>query len=138
MKYLKIILSVLSLFACTASFSQTAATMTASKSTLTNADTSYSVKQLSTTTDKITIQAIVVKTSGTPAGNVLPQGSLNGTDYVNLSTDTLKPTSAARSTKAWEFDKNRYIYYRVKFEQSGTSVTTPSALIFASGTARPQ
>ncbi len=138
MKSLKFLISALLLFACSISFGQTAPAMTASKSTLTNADTSYHVKQLSTTTDKITIQAIVVKTSGTPAGNVLPQGSLNGTDYVNLSTDTLKPTSAARSTKSWEFDKNRYIYYRVKFEQSGTSVTTPTALIFASGTARPQ
>lgn len=105
--------------------------VTPTKTSLSSTDTAYSVIPLTSPVDKITLQAIVTKTSGTVAGNVVVQGSLDGTNYVNISTDTLTLANQSINTKIWTFDKRAYYHYRLRF-YSSSGVMVPSGYILTS------
>lgn len=92
-------------------FSQ--APLTNSQDTLKASTTVYSTSQKQGTVfDRIIIQAVFTKSSGTPTGNVLPQGSLDGINFVDISTDTLKLANQTTNQKIWVFNKTDYLYYR--------------------------
>jgi hypothetical protein len=89
-------------------------------STFTNATTaSYSI---SVTGPKhaVTFVYTVAKTSGTTAGTITLLGTLDGTNYVTLRTDTLTDANAVIGVS---YDYNGYSKYKVTIAQTGTSVT---------------
>ena len=131
-KLFSILMASLVLAVSFSASAQSPVSITPSKTTLTNSDTAYAVKSFPVPVDKITLQAVLNKTSGTIAGTVLPQGSLDGTNYVNISTDTLTLANQSVNTKIWTFDKRQYYYYRLRFNTTGTSVAVPVAYILTS------
>lgn len=100
--------------------------LVSSTDTLTNADTVYI--SLPTATGgyyAVGIQAVVTRVSGTAAGTAIIQGSLDGTNYVDIGTDTLTFSNAVTNTKVWAITPSVYQYHRVKFISSGTVVAVP-------------
>ena len=94
-------------------------TMTGSDTIVNTASVSVS-QTYSSEYGNVAFQAVVTKVSGTVAGTVLLQGSLDGTNYVDISTDTLSLTDVATQSKLWSVDANPYKYYRLKGTGSGT------------------
>ena len=68
----------------------------------------------------IGIQAVVTKISGTVAGTAVLQGSLDGSSYYTISTDTLTLSDVSSQTLIWTVSENYYINYKVLFTGSGT------------------
>lgn len=116
------------LFAVTPAQSQ--ATMTLSDDTLVNAVTEYATLQLNEPADLLSISYVLTKVSGTVAGTVLAQGSIDGTNYVNISTDTLTLANAATNVHIWTFVKSPYKYYRTKAATTGTQVSVQAAKLY--------
>lgn len=71
------------------------------------------------------IQAVVTKVSGTVAGTAIIQGSLDGTNWVNIGSDTLTLSNVTTNTKVWAITPSVYQYHRVQFVSSGTMVAVP-------------
>ncbi len=97
--------------------------ITPTKSTLTNADTSYLTFKMVPTFDHMSVQAIVTKTSGTVAGVILPQYSNDGINYIS-GNDSLIVGNTPINTKIWLYTGNSYLYYRYRYVTSGTQVST--------------
>jgi len=91
--------------------------------TLTNTDTLYKVITATAGYSALGIQPVVNKISGTVAGNVILQSSLDGVNYVN--TDTLALTDAAINTKLFSKVTTPFTYYRLRFITSGTQSYVP-------------
>ena len=90
--------------------------------TTTNADTNY-VTIKSVGSHVKAIQATVTKVSGTVAGTVILQGTVDGIAWVNVNTDTLTLTDQATNTKVWTISSTIYNSYRVQYKTSGTQVS---------------
>jgi hypothetical protein len=103
--------------------------MTGSPATITNATPISVVKEVKGVAKSVTIQFVVTKATGTIAGKATVQGSLNGTNYVNLDSMTL--TDVATNSQVTEFANNPYRYYRVLVVGSGTMTGTLSGYIQA-------
>jgi len=54
----------------------------------------------------------VTKISGTVAGTAVLQGSHNGSDWADVVTSYT--ITDGTQTKAFEYDKSKYLYYRIK------------------------
>jgi hypothetical protein len=80
------------------------------------------------------LQATVIKTSGTVAGRVILQGSIDNVAWVDVNTDTLTLSNTASQSKVWAITNASYMSYRVEFITSGTQV---SYIIF-SAVRRPE
>lgn len=63
-------------------------------------------------------QVVVTKISGTVAGNVIFQGSVDGTNFVNL--DTLATTNVATQTEIFTDIPVKYPFYRMTYTGTGT------------------
>lgn len=74
--------------------------------------------------DLVTIQVLNKKVSGTVAGNTLFQGSIDGINFVNIGTDTLKNANANWNTAIWIDNPIRYKVYRVTSTGTGTMKMT--------------
>lgn len=68
----------------------------------------------------VSVQFNITKISGTVAGNAIPVGSIDGVNFYNISTDTLKATDVAAQGKIWNFPNSAYIYYGVRYTGTGT------------------
>ena len=66
-------------------------------------------------------QASVVKVSGTVAGKVYLQGTVNGNDWVNL--DSLTATNVSLSTKVFPITATTYYSYRAYYITTGTQAS---------------
>jgi hypothetical protein len=110
-------------------------------STVTNTATGYCTKRSRAWYDDISIQAVVTKVSGTAAGTVTLQGSLDGTNFVTVPTNylfdvtgqepykvddtaTLTVTDVTTSTKIFTVIGSPFQYYRLSYTGSGTMVCT--------------
>lgn len=91
--------------------------------TLNNTDTLYKVVHATAGYSTIAIQPVVTKISGTVAGNVILQVSLNGVNYVN--TDTLALSNQATNTQAWGKITTPFRFYRLQFITAGTQSYIP-------------
>lgn len=112
-------------FGATAAQAQT--TMTASSSTNTNAATTthtFTANGDLYNFDALSIQIVGTKTSGTVAGTAKIYGSIDGSNYVKISNDTLAFADQSKNTYIWTFDKTRYKYYQVQVATTGTQVST--------------
>lgn len=105
---------------------QSQVALTVSHTPLTNADTSYLTYRIPATYGAVAMQLVITKTSGTVAGTAIPQGSLDGTNYVDISTDTFTLANQATNTYIWKFDKTYYLYYRIFVKATGTWVGVPT------------
>jgi hypothetical protein len=66
------------------------------------------------------VQVNVSKVSGTPAGSVKIYGSVDGTNYVLASTDTLAISNIALGTKIWTITNAPYSKLKVVGTGTGT------------------
>ena len=107
--------------------------MTKSATTMTNSTAVTATLQTNAVAENVSIQAVVTKSTGTVAGTVAVSASLDGTNYVALSSSTLALSDVATNTAIFPLTKNNYTYYKVTFTGTGTMVATPSASVFTAG-----
>lgn len=119
MKKIILFLAIL-LFAVNVKATEVVTTMTHSGDTITNTGTVYVTITTNYFYELITIQAKATKVSGTVGGYAIPQASIDGTNYLDLSTDTMIMTNVTTNTKVWPFTHNNYLYYRIKYVGIGT------------------
>jgi hypothetical protein len=118
-------------------------TPAAAKDTLTNGDTAYiylagavgatgSVTTNVLESDGRSVEAYLKKVSGTPAGSVALEGTVDGTNWKQISTDTFTNTT----TQIFVYDVRSsastsmiYKQYRLVFITSGTVVCVPKAYV---------
>jgi len=74
------------------------------------------------------VQVAAYKISGTVAGSVYMQGTVDGINWVSV-TDTLTLTNVATSTKTWTFTATYYNSYRARFISSTGTAAVTAALI---------
>ena len=112
---------------------QVVTAMVKSATTMTNSTAVTATLNTQYCTENLSIQAVVTKSTGTVAGTVAVSASLDGTNYVALSSSTLALSDVATNTAIFPLTKNNYTYYKVTFTGTGTLVATPSASVFSSG-----
>lgn len=93
--------------------------------TTTNTATSYVSLPVQNWYNTVSIQSVVTKISGTVAGTVTLQGSLDGTNYESVSASyadvvSYVPTNVATSTKLFVVTGSPYRYYRLSYTGAGT------------------
>jgi hypothetical protein len=76
-------------------------------------------------------QVVVSKISGTVAGDVIFQGSVDGTNFVNL--DTLATTNVTTQTKVFTDIPVKYPFYRITYTGSGSMSAILSAKAHLNG-----
>lgn len=113
---------ILLLFAFAAFATATTAqtVMTGSGDSVVNAATKFLKSGKQGGIASVSFQVIVTKGTGTVAGFATLEGSLNDTNYVAISTDSLLLTDAATNTYIWTKTTSGYLYYRIKITGSGT------------------
>lgn len=131
---MKKIVSILMLFAVLA-FAESKAQITMFTSgsyTVTDGGTAGLSATLTQQYQTIGIQFIGTKVSGTIAGTVVLQVSLDGLNYFTIG-DSYTQTDITTNTMIWEldrFDGNPYLYYKVLITGSGTMVQTCTASVW--------
>lgn len=66
------------------------------------------------------IQVVVDKISGTVGGKVLLFGSVDGTNYVQIKTDSLVAGNVTTQTKIFDVSPVKYPFYQVSYTGTGT------------------
>lgn len=97
--------------------------------TCTNTATTYVEIPVTQTYNRLSIQCVVTKISGTVAGTVTVQGSNDGTNFVTVNSSyitatTLAPTDQTTNTKMFVITGSPYKYYRLSYTGSGTMSAT--------------
>lgn len=116
MKRLIVLLALVA--ACTTSWSQ--GVMTPAADTNTNATTRYIATTLvPASTGNMVFQYVGTKVSGTVAGVVKLQGTLDGVNYVP-ETDSLILTDVALNTKIWDISSKKRMKWRLAVTTTGT------------------
>jgi hypothetical protein len=128
----KILFLGLSLFTFVTLSMATTVTMTGTGDTLTDAGTDFVVQQVQGTYKHISVQAVFTKISGTVAGTGILYGSVDGTNYVQLNTDTLTMTNQTTNTKIWVLTNANYMYYKIVYLGSGTMSGVVKGYLFTS------
>ena len=78
-------------------------------------------------TGDVTLQYILTKVSGTVAGTAKPQGSLDGTNWLDIpSQSAFTNTDVATQSTIWYLRNTKCLYYRILVTGSGTMVATPT------------
>jgi len=89
--------------------------------TNTNAQTTYVTSySLPSNTGNFSLQYVGTKISGTVAGTVLLQGSLDGVNYTSVA-DTLTLSDQAVNTKIWDVSGSKRIKWRFEITTTGTN-----------------
>ena len=69
----------------------------------------------------ISVQVNTEKVDGTPAGTAKLYGTVDGSNYVQIATDTLAVQNVANGSKIWVISGHPYTSYRVVVTGTGTS-----------------
>jgi hypothetical protein len=78
----------------------------------------------------VAVQFVATKISGTVAGSVTLQGSLNGTNWATVpSQSAFTATDVASQTAVWKFDDGGFLYYRLSWTGAGTMSASGKAYI---------
>lgn len=89
--------------------------------TNTNAATAYLTTPLvNGNVGNYSFQYVGIKISGTVAGTVKLYGSLDGTNYTQVGTDSLALTNVTTNTKIWEITNQKRMKYRLEIVTTGT------------------
>ena len=110
-----------------------------STETITNGGTGILTGTVRGHKNTITVQVTITKTSGTVAGTLTLQGSLDNVSYkaallpngVSTAVNTYTATDVASQTFIWQLDKNAYNYWRISYTGSGTMVATMTGVLLA-------
>lgn len=110
-----------------------------STETITNGGTGILTGNVRGHKNTITVQVTITKTSGTVAGTLTLQGSLDNVSYkaallpngVSTAVNTYTATDVASQTFIWQLDKNAYNYWRISYTGSGTMVATMTGVLLA-------
>jgi hypothetical protein len=114
-----------------ATFSQTVVQMKgstgATSDTVTNAGTEYVTIQAGSNTSVITFQFVGTKISGTVAGTVTLQSSLDGVNYTDVdasltTVDSYTNTNVTTNTYLTTVSRPAFMWYRFKVVGTGTMV----------------
>jgi hypothetical protein len=83
--------------------------------------------QVKSPTSIVTVQVVATKISGTVAGTISLQGSLDGTNFkaitlteASTAGPTYTATDVASQNFIWRLSQNPYAYYRVSWTGAGT------------------
>lgn len=113
-----------------------ATVMTGNGVVVTNTATVACSLKVSGSYKAVSIQAVVGKTSGTIAGTVTLQGSLDGVTYETVNTalvagaaSTYTATDVASQGKTFVVTGSPYLYYKLSYTGTGTMVGTLSGFI---------
>ena len=99
-------------------------TMTGSGDTITNTGNDYVLANVLATYETVTLQAKLTKLTGNVATVfAYLQGSVDGTNFVNLNTDTLDCTDQTTNTKCWVVGGSSYLWYKIVFDGGGTQTS---------------
>ena len=122
-------------FACTGVFAQSFP-MTGNAVVVTNTATVACSLQVKTSNNTVTVQAVVAKTSGTIAGTVTLQGSVDGVNYETVpvslvagGASTYTATDLALQAKTFVITGSPFLYYKLSYTGSGTMVGTLSGYV---------
>lgn len=121
-KFLLFLIAALT-FAVAAQAQSTGKRTISAKDTNTNATTTY-VTYAGVGEKVKSFQVAVTKISGTVAGTCLLQGTVDGTNWVDVNTDTLTLANQTTNTKVWIISATSYYSYRLKFTTTGTQVSS--------------
>lgn len=115
-------------------FASAQTAMTGNGDTITNTGTKTNTLKLSGSFNQVLIQSTVTKISGTVAGTLTLQGSVDGTNYVTADSSALHKrsftaTNVASQSVVFVIEKSPYLYYRVSYTGSGTMSATMSSHI---------
>lgn len=107
-------------------------TMTQSGDTVVNTATKACSLKIARPQKRITVAAQIVKVSGTVAGTLTMQGSVDGVNFFTVdsasyitdgninSPATYTATNVALQQKVWIFDGAPYLWYKLSYTGSGT------------------
>lgn len=96
----------------------------AATDTITNATPKYQYGIVNGSNVHVTMQATLTKISGTVAGTVKPQGSVDGVSYTDIAGITaFTLTDVASQTCSFVIAPSSYQYYRIAVTPSGTQST---------------
>lgn len=134
LKMKKFLLSISLIFAVLISSAQI--TMNGSGAAVTNTGTGECSLAVKNSYKIVAIQLKVVKTSGTVAGTVTLQGSIDGTNYETVlaaatvnNAATFTATDVATQVKTFIINNNPYLYYKLSYTGVGTMVATLSGYV---------
>jgi hypothetical protein len=110
-----------------------------SSDTVTNAGTAYLTARTPSnkSSDRVTVQVVVTKISGTVGGTISLLGSIDGSNFVALNTEetqtalATKTAADASGTYHWRLKSNDFTYYRVSWTGTGTMSASFTAQILA-------
>lgn len=93
--------------------------------TTTNAANSYVTLNVSNWYNTVAIQSVITKISGTVGGTATLQGSIDGTNFVTVSSSyadvtSYTPTDLATNSKLFIVTGSPYRYYRISYTGTGT------------------
>lgn len=133
-------LFVLMAFLITLSHAQVT-TMTLSGDTVVNTGTKFCSLRLAQSYKKVTVQALITKISGTVAGTLTLQGSIDGTNWVTADTAsfvtegaaTFTATNVATQNKTWIMNGDPYLWYRLSYTGTGTMSATLKGYVLPRG-----
>lgn len=113
--------------------------LTVTGSPVTNTGTATAVIKMAQSYTTVSIQPIITKTSGTVAGTVTLQGSVDGVNFVTVDTAfaaskrvTYTATNVTTNAPVFIIKNSPYLYYQVSYTGSGTMVATFTAITFPS------
>lgn len=93
--------------------------------TMTNAETvTVSTALLNGNFESIGFQAVVTKISGTVAGYVVLQATIDGTNWATISSDTLTLANQTTNSKIWIVSTAPYNRYRLSCTTTGTQASS--------------
>lgn len=121
------LIALLCLFACFGVNAQSQFTPTADTST--NVQTKYIYSAgLPNSNGELSIQYVAGKVTGTVAGTVRLEGTVDGVNYI-AEADTLALADQAINTKIWDITGKKRIKWRISVTTSGTVKLTNKAFL---------
>jgi hypothetical protein len=130
---MKSLILILFAFALCSASAQNVSAMPKSSATITNASVVTATMQTSVAYENVSIQAVVTKSTGTVAGTISVSASVDGANYISLTTSTVVLTDVATNSVIFPYTNNNYLYWKVTFAGAGTMVATPNAYILTNG-----
>jgi hypothetical protein len=84
------------------------------------------------TQQTVAVQFVATKISGTVAGTVTLQGSLNGSSWATVpSQSPFTATNVASQNTVWQMTGSGFLYYRVTWTGTGTMSASARAYLLA-------
>jgi len=110
----------------------------AASDTVTNTETAYLQGSIIGYKHNASFQVVITKISGTVAGTLTLQGSIDGTNFkamtvaeASTAINTATATDVASQTFLWRLNSNPYKYYRISWTGSGTMAAKFTAILIA-------